>query len=183
MHILSLPFLNQRKGENDRRKYFMINLHEWMLPTSARVEPATSWSPVGRRIQLRYRGRQETICMKCQILFSEKIKKNISKCRLLKILTRVLSVKQPINNLATCVSAGWMANSVPANMYICDPYGQNLGIYPIRVLHGPHIGFFCPYKTHIGPILVKFDLQTCIYGNHIGRFWALIPFGSYMGPI
>ena len=43
-----LPFLNQRKGENDRRKYFMINLHERMLPTSARVEPATSWSPVGR---------------------------------------------------------------------------------------------------------------------------------------
>ena len=43
-----LPFLNQRKGENDRRKYFMINLHERMLPTSAGVEPATSWSPVGR---------------------------------------------------------------------------------------------------------------------------------------
>ena len=38
----------QRKGENDRRKYFMINLHERMLPTSAGVEPATSWSPVGR---------------------------------------------------------------------------------------------------------------------------------------
>ena len=31
--------------------------------------------------------------MKCQILFSEKNKKNISKCRLLKILPRVLSVK------------------------------------------------------------------------------------------
>ena len=29
----------------------MINLHERMLPTSAGVEPATSWSPVGRRIQ------------------------------------------------------------------------------------------------------------------------------------
>ena len=28
-----LPFLNQQKGENDRRKYFMINIHEWMLPT------------------------------------------------------------------------------------------------------------------------------------------------------
>ena len=27
----------------------MINLHERMLPTSAGVEPATSWSPVGRR--------------------------------------------------------------------------------------------------------------------------------------
>ena len=33
----------------------------------------------------------ETICMKCQILFSVKIKKNISKCCLLKILPRVLS--------------------------------------------------------------------------------------------
>ena len=31
----------------------------------------------------------ETICMKCQILFSRKIKKNISVCRLLKILPRV----------------------------------------------------------------------------------------------
>ena len=34
----------------------MINLHERMLPTSAGVEPATSWSPVGRRIQLSHRG-------------------------------------------------------------------------------------------------------------------------------
>ena len=33
--------------------------------------------------------------MKCQILFSGKNKKNISKCRLLKILPRVLSVKVP----------------------------------------------------------------------------------------
>ena len=32
--------------------------------------------------------------MKCQILFSGKNKKNISKCRLLKILPRVLSVKK-----------------------------------------------------------------------------------------
>ena len=31
--------------------------------------------------------------MKCQTLFSGKNKKNISKCRLLKILPRVLSVK------------------------------------------------------------------------------------------
>ena len=31
--------------------------------------------------------------MKCHILFSGKNKKNISKCRLLKILPRVLSVK------------------------------------------------------------------------------------------
>ena len=43
-----LHFLNQRKGENDRRKYFMINLHERMLPTLAGVEPTTSWSPVWR---------------------------------------------------------------------------------------------------------------------------------------
>ena len=28
-----------------------------MLPISAGVEPATSWSPVGRRFQLSHRGR------------------------------------------------------------------------------------------------------------------------------
>ena len=47
-----MSFLNQLKGENDRRKYFMINLHERMLPTSAGVEPETSWSPVGWRNDL-----------------------------------------------------------------------------------------------------------------------------------
>ena len=47
MHILS-----PETEENDRRKYFMINLHERMLATSAVVEPATSWSLVGRRIPL-----------------------------------------------------------------------------------------------------------------------------------
>ena len=35
----------------------MINLHERMLPNSAVVEPAISWSPVRRRIQLSHRGR------------------------------------------------------------------------------------------------------------------------------
>ena len=38
----------------------MINLHERMLPTSAGVEPATSWSPVRRRIQLSHRGRPQS---------------------------------------------------------------------------------------------------------------------------
>ena len=28
-----MPFLNQQKGENDHRKYVMINCHERMLPT------------------------------------------------------------------------------------------------------------------------------------------------------
>ena len=58
-----LPFLYQRKGENDRRKYFMINLHKRMLPTSAGVEPATSWSPAGRRIQLSHWGQQVTLML------------------------------------------------------------------------------------------------------------------------
>ena len=36
----------------------------------------------------------ETVCMKCQILFSWENKKNILKCKcLLKILPRVLSIK------------------------------------------------------------------------------------------
>ena len=33
-----MALLNQRKGENDPRKYFMINLHKRMLLTSAGVE-------------------------------------------------------------------------------------------------------------------------------------------------
>ena len=36
--------------------------------------------------------------MKCHILFSGKNKKNISKCRLLKILPRVLSVKDVLSS-------------------------------------------------------------------------------------
>ena len=31
-----------------------------MLPASVGVEPATSWSPVGRRIQLSHRGQTDT---------------------------------------------------------------------------------------------------------------------------
>ena len=46
------------------------------------------------------------------------------------------------------VYGGLVPGLYPANMYIWDPYGQNLGIYPIRVLQGPHIGFF----VHIKPI-------------------------------
>ena len=41
-----LPFLNQRMGENDSRKYFMINLHTRMLLDLAGVKPTTSWSSV-----------------------------------------------------------------------------------------------------------------------------------------
>ena len=37
-----LFFLNQRKGENYGRKYFMINLHERMLRNPAGIKPATS---------------------------------------------------------------------------------------------------------------------------------------------
>ena len=45
-----LPFLNQRKGQNDRSKYiyFIISLHKRMLSDPAAIESATSWSPVGR---------------------------------------------------------------------------------------------------------------------------------------
>ena len=57
-----------------------------MLPTSAGVEPATPWSPVGRRIQLSHRGRknaqiniflflQENICCRVLICFLGEIRK------------------------------------------------------------------------------------------------------------
>ena len=61
-----------------------------MLPTSAGVEPATSWSPVGRRIQLSHRGRQalannklfstkghgvfdHDLCLQCYLLLSTNV--------------------------------------------------------------------------------------------------------------
>ena len=48
-----MPFLNQWKGENDNRKYFMVNLHKKMLATlgggggGGGGWTATSWSSVG----------------------------------------------------------------------------------------------------------------------------------------
>ena len=52
--------------------------------------------------------------MNCHILFSEKNKKNISKCRLLKILPRVLSVKEENYNPRS--------DAVPNKMDIILPY-------------------------------------------------------------
>ena len=43
---LQWSFLNQPKGENDRRNYFMINLHGRILPNPAGIQSATSLSPV-----------------------------------------------------------------------------------------------------------------------------------------
>ena len=39
VHILLLETDNCRKGENDRRKYFMICLHERMLLTGSNPQP------------------------------------------------------------------------------------------------------------------------------------------------
>ena len=44
-----------------------------MLPTSAEVEPATSWPPVGWRIQLSHRGRQIS-CLKNESVLNGGIK-------------------------------------------------------------------------------------------------------------
>ena len=43
-----LPFLNQWKGQNDHRKYFMIKSPQKNVANLVGDEPATSWSPVGR---------------------------------------------------------------------------------------------------------------------------------------
>ena len=43
-----LFFLNQRKGENDRRKYFMIKSPWKKVADPAGVKLTTSWSPVKR---------------------------------------------------------------------------------------------------------------------------------------
>ena len=46
----------------------------------------------------------------------------------------------------------YFAIECPINIYIRDSYGQNLGIYPIRVLNGPNIGV----SAHIKPIQVPY---------------------------
>ena len=40
----------------------------------------------------------DTICMKCQILCPGKMRKNVSVCRLLKILPRMLSIKKQVSS-------------------------------------------------------------------------------------
>ena len=44
-----LPFLDQRKGENGIRNYFMSSPHERML-SDVRIEPATDAHPPGMRM-------------------------------------------------------------------------------------------------------------------------------------
>ena len=39
MCFRNVPFLNQQKGENCRGKYFMISVHERMLPTRRESYP------------------------------------------------------------------------------------------------------------------------------------------------
>ena len=51
-----LPFLNQRKGENDRRKYFMINLIERILPTQRGCRTCNLLITSPTCIQLNHRG-------------------------------------------------------------------------------------------------------------------------------
>ena len=67
--------------------------------------------------------------MKCQILFSGKNKKNISKCRLLKILPRVLSVKDCINS---------------PTLYIGSPF-----LYPRHTKYAKGVYSFCLFCVSV----------------------------------
>ena len=69
------------------------------VPLSGHIQQTTNWwyfsyssQKTGFDISCKL-SPLETVCMKCQNLFSGKNKKNISKCRLLKFLPRVLSGK------------------------------------------------------------------------------------------
>ena len=50
--------------------------------------------------------------MKCQILFSGTNKKNISKCRLLKILPRVLSVRSFYAAEESCLTISMLGKNI-----------------------------------------------------------------------
>ena len=129
MHILSpetdnCPILNQQKGENDCRKYFMINLHERMLPTSVGVEPVTSWSPVGRRIQMSHRG-----------LYSKANQVIYSSLPILFVCVEVLRPSQPNGVMSSVVSLpnhtftgqawAWSSKGLTSIVHILSPETDN----------------------------------------------------------
>ena len=67
------------------------------------------------------------------------------------------STTDPVPVTVFCTVHYRPSTSPPYNVqstsdHMWAPYGQNLGIYPIQVLHGPHIGFF----AHIRPIYVPY---------------------------
>ena len=64
--------------------------------------------------------------MKCQILFSGKNKKNISKCRLLKILPRVLSVKHSDTSSVCCLEY----INIPAD--VAATFANSKSDYPFK---------------------------------------------------
>ena len=82
--------------------------------------------------------------MKCQILFSGKNKKNISKCRLLKILPRVLSVK--LTGWWNCYCSALVMQSIYGYLqagsnlqkYIHDDIGSNFN--DIYILEQYNVG-------------------------------------------
>ena len=57
--------------------------------------------------------------MKCQVLFSRKNKKNISKCRLLKILPRVLRVKLPYTSVKLMIYWWGRGSLCWPNILVC----------------------------------------------------------------
>ena len=70
----------------------------------------------------------ETICMKCQNLFLGKIRKYISKCRLLKFLPRMLSAKSLLNL--------YLCHSSALDTYYDSLHGKN-SIYAISEYRRP----------------------------------------------
>ena len=67
--------------------------------------------------------------MKCQILFSGKNKKNISNCRLLKFLPRVLRVKEASTSKIFCVytieGQGLLLKERVCSLYELPYFGSN----------------------------------------------------------
>ena len=73
--------------------------------------------------------------MKCQILFSGKNKKNISKCRLLKILPRVLSVK-------SATEFPYQPGETHLDSYIRSAAALTTGRYTLHLITCPNY-FYC----------------------------------------
>ena len=110
--------------------------------------------------------------MKCQILFTGKNKKNISKCRLLKILPRVLSVKEVVvYSVCTCGTVNFI----------------DIGVYKttlIKIFQHTWYVLPCRYNTKlltytVSPVTLHSRLccapciqnvSNCIFDNQFSMF-------------
>ena len=168
MHILSpetwqLPFLNQRKGENDRRKYFMINLHKeccrprWglnPLPPGLQSEGASNWATEAGRYSFELQWQVNAIQMGTHNTCLYKGDKNYTGCN------------PKTTELLECALIG-----------VCAVINSKYGICPLTTCYCIYPKFLNKKKKvwrYLGTATIMDLIELRFYGpvNLLGSFQA-----------